>query len=173
MDKESALEALLFIASEPTAVKKLSKAINTDIDTTKILLSKLKYKYESESRGVGIIIIDDKYQMCTNPKYHEYIKKMYSTKENVDLSQASLETLAIIAYKQPITKIEIEHIRGVSVSHTVNKLIDYNLIEEKGRLEQAGKPILFGTTDEFLKFFGITKLEELPDLFEIQKTKDK
>ncbi len=165
MNKESALEALLFVSTEPLTLKELSKAINTNIDITKQLLNKLKYRYDIEDRGIGIIIIDEKYQMCTNPRYHEYIKKMYSGKEKVDLSQAALETLAIIAYKQPITRIEIEDIRGVSVSHTVNKLIDYNLIEEKGRLEQPGKPILFGTTNEFLKFFGITKIEELPDVF--------
>ncbi len=164
MNKESALEALLFVASEPVTVKKLAKGINTDIDTTKMLLNKLKYTYDNEDRGIGIIVIDDKYQMCTNPKYHEYIKSAYSNQERVDLSQASLETLAIIAYKQPITRVEVEHIRGVSVTHTVNKLIDYNLIEEKGRLDQAGKPILFGTTNEFLKFFGITKIDELPEL---------
>ncbi len=164
MNKESALEALLFIASEPLSLKKLAKGINTDISTTEMLLNKLKYTYDNEDRGIGIIVVNETYQMCTNPRYHEYIKKAYSAQERVDLSQAALETLAIIAYKQPITKIEVENIRGVSVSHTVNKLIDYNLIEEKGRLEQAGKPILFGTTNEFLKFFGITKIEQLPDL---------
>ncbi len=164
MNKENVLEALLFVASEPLSLNQLSKAIMCDKDTTLTLIEKLKNTYEKNDRGIGIIVIDNKFQMCTNPKYHEYIKKLYSTKDNIELSQAALETLAIIAYRQPITKLEIEDIRSVSVSHTVNRLIEYNLIEEKGRLEQPGKPILFGTTNEFLKFFGITKIEDLPDI---------
>ncbi len=164
MNKKSALEALLFVATEPLTIKELSKAINLNLKDTNLLINELIREYDNEDRGIGIIIIENKYQMCTNPKYHKYIKDMYTSKEKVDLSQAALETLAIIAYKQPVTKIEVEDIRGVSASHIINKLIDYNLIEEKGRLEQAGKPILFGTTNEFLKFFGITKIEELPEI---------
>lgn len=164
MNKESAIEAILFVSTEPLTVNQLAKAVDSDKKTVQLLLNKLRNDYDNWDRGIALIVIDDKYQMCTNPRYHEYIKKLYTNKETVDLSQASLETLAIIAYKQPITRMEIEDIRGVSVSHTINKLIDYNLIEEKGRLEQIGKPILFGTTNEFLKFFGITKIDELPNL---------
>ena len=102
--------------------------------------------------------------MCTNPEYFDYIKNMYTIPQKKAISQTLLETLAIIAYKQPITKAQIEYIRGVNCDHAINSLVKYELIEEKGRLDTAGKPILFGTTQYFLKYFGFSSLENMPIL---------
>jgi segregation and condensation protein B len=113
-------------------------------------------------RGFIIIEVEDSFQLCSNPEYFEYIKTLFSSSQKKKLTQPLLETLAIIAYKQPVTKSDIEEIRGVSAEHSVNKLIEYNLVCEKGRRESPGKPILFGTTEEFLKYYGYSNLSQLP-----------
>ena len=121
-------------------------------------------KYEAEDRGVRIIELEDAFQMCTKTQMYEYLIRVAKQPKKYVLTDVLLETLSIIAYKQPVTKLEIEKIRGVKSDHAVNKLVEYNLVCEKGRMEAPGKPILFGTTEEFLRRFSIQSVEDLPSL---------
>lgn len=119
-------------------------------------------KYVAEDRGVRIIELDGAYQMCTKTEMYEYLIRVASQPKKHVLTDVLLETLSIIAYKQPVTKLEIEKIRGVKSDHAVNKLVEYNLVSERGRMDAPGKPILFGTTEEFLRRFSIHSLDDLP-----------
>lgn len=119
-------------------------------------------RYSEQHRGIKIVELDNAFQMCTNPEYYEQLIKVASQPKKQVLTDVLLETLSIIAYKQPITRIEIEKIRGVKCDHAVNKLVEYNLVMEVGRLDAPGRPILFGTSEEFLRQFGISSLEDLP-----------
>lgn len=121
-------------------------------------------RYEAEDRGVRIIELDNSFQMCTKPEAYEYLIRIAKQPKKYVLTDVLLETLSIIAYRQPVTKLEIEKIRGVKTDHAVNKLVEYELVQEVGRLDAPGRPILFGTTEEFLRHFGVTSLEELPNL---------
>ncbi|NMA84767.1 MAG: SMC-Scp complex subunit ScpB [Epulopiscium sp.] len=161
---EAIIESLLFVAGEAIPLKQISQVIEEDQDTTRKILNQIKNKYEDEGRGIQIIELDGAFQMCTRPQYFEHIQKLYQIPQKFNLTQALLETLAIIAYKQPITKVQIEDLRGVRCDHVVNRLIEYNLICEAGRLDAPGRPLLFGTTKEFLRYFGFQSLEELPHL---------
>lgn len=162
MELESIVEAILFASGEAVTVKNLASALEQDLNTTKAIINNLADKYISEKRGIRIIEVGESYQMCTNPDYFDYIKKLYESPIRKSLSPTILETLAIIAYKQPITKGQIEEIRGVSAEHAVNKLVEYGLVAEKGRMDTPGKPILFGTTDDFLRHFGFNNLDAMP-----------
>ena len=122
------------------------------------------YKRQDNSRGIKLISIDDNYQLVTKPHNSEYIQKLLKTNKRQSLSQASLEALAIIAYKQPVTRIDIDEIRGVKSDRAIVSLHEKNLIKECGRLEAPGRPILYGTTEEFLRYFNLSNLEELPSL---------
>ncbi len=159
---ESVIEAILFASGEVVSVKNIAYATEQDENTVKTVISNLADKYTYENRGIRIIQVGEGFQMCTNAEYFNYIKKLYQAPVRKVLSTTLLETLAIIAYKQPVTKGQIEDIRGVSADHAVNRLVEYNLVEEVGRLDAPGKPILFGTTDEFLRYFGFSSLENLP-----------
>ena len=150
---EATVEAILFTMGEAVAVSQIATAIGHDEETTKKIIYGLQNKLAEEKRGVQIIELDQSFQMCT---------KLVNQPKRHTLTDVMLETLSIIAYKQPITKQEIEAIRGVKCDHAVNKLIEYNLVEEVGRLEAIGRPILFGTTTEFLRSFGVTSIDELP-----------
>ncbi len=161
---EAVIEAILFTMGEAVELEKLAKAIEHDEPTTNKLMNKLIHKYESECRGVKIIQIDTGYQMCTKETYYDFVKKVATKTQSIQLTDVLLETLSIIAYKQPITKAHIEQIRGVRSNHAVNKLIEYQLVSECGRLEAPGRPILFGTTEAFLRHFGFKSLGELPIL---------
>ena len=161
---ENVIEALLFAKGEAVSLKNISYVIEKTEIETKDILKNLIDTYEREKRGIKIIKADNTYQMCTNPEYFSHIKKIYTTPEKKIISQTLLETLAIVAYKQPITKAQIEYIRGVSCEHAINNLIKYELIEEKGRLDSVGKPILFGTTSYFLKYFGYSSLDKMPNI---------
>lgn len=163
-DDEAAIEAILFISGEAISLSKLSYAIEKDLKTTKIIIDKLIQQYNSENRGIQIIKINNAYQMCTNHQYFKFIQRICNYSQKPKLSQALIETLAIIAYKQPITKSQIEQIRGVNAEHAVNKLAERNLIKEVGKMDTQGKPTLFGTTDEFLKYFGFSSLSKLPKI---------
>lgn len=169
IEYEAIIEAILFASGEAVNIKNIAYAINKDIDSTKVLINNLAEKYIIDKRGIIIIEVGETYQMCTNPDYFEYIKSLYSKPQKKSLSSAILETLAIIAYKQPITKSGIEKIRGVNVDHAINKLIKYNLVSERGRLDAPGKPILFGTTNEFLKSFGFKNLSLVSEVYEDNK----
>ena len=143
-------------------VGKIAKAIEQDVDTTRKLIHRMMDKYESEDRGVRIIELEDSFQMCTKKETYEYLIRVATQPKKHALTDILLETLSIIAYKQPVTKLEIEKIRGVKSDHAVNKLVEYNLVCERGRLDAPGKPILFGTTEEFLRRFSIPSLDDLP-----------
>ena len=163
---ESVIEAMLFLSGEAVDLNTIAQTIQMDKATTKAMVVSLLEKYKAEKRGIQIIEFEGAYQMCTAPQCFEFIRNVYKNSQKQGLTQALLETLAIIAYKQPVTKGQIEEIRGVSAEHAVNKLIEKNLICEVGRLDTAGKPILFGTTKEFLRYFGFTSIHELPALDE-------
>ncbi len=167
--QEAVVEAVLFAAGDSVTIKDMSTALNVDETTARDIALSLKQKYENEKRGIRIIEVEDSFQMCTNLEYFKNIKDIYEAPRKKQLSPAVLETLAIIAYKQPVTRSVIEEIRGVNSDKAINKLIEYNLVTEKGRLDVVGKPIIFGTTDEFLKYFGFTNLNGLPEVSEVNK----
>ena len=163
---EAVVESLLFISGEAVSLKAIADTIEMDRATSKAIMESLAAQYEKEQRGIRIVEVDGSYQMCTAADCFSYIRNMYKSPQRQGLTQALLETLAIIAYKQPITKGHIEEIRGVSAEHAVNKLVEKKLVCEVGRMDAPGKPILFGTTDDFLRYFGFTSLRELPPLEE-------
>lgn len=163
----STIESLLYVTGEPMKLKDISEIIGCKASLTKNLLKEMSYLYNDEIRGIKLISMNDEYQFVTKPENSEYIEKLLGSNSRQALSQASLETLAIVAYKQPITRIEIDDIRGVKSDSAVAKLIEKSLIKEVGRLEAPGRPILYSTTDEFLKQFGIENTKELPELQEI------
>jgi segregation and condensation protein B len=160
---ESAIEAILFAAGDMVSLTKLAECIEHDVKTTKRILDRFIEKY-NRSRGINIIEVGNSYQMCTNPDFFSYVGKLVKIEPKKVLTQTLLETLAIVAYKQPVTKSQIEQIRGVNADHAVNRLVEYGLVTEKGRQDTPGRPILFGTSDEFLKYFGFSSLSRLPVL---------
>lgn len=161
---QAAIEAILFASGEPVSVDKLIQALSINKSTVKNLMEILIDKFESENSGICIIKLEDKYQMCSKPKYGEYVRSIMDIRKNIPLSQAAMEVLAIVAYNQPVTKAFIEQIRGVDSSGVISSLILKKLISEKGRLDLPGKPLLYGTTPNFLRCFGISKIEDLPSL---------
>lgn len=158
------IEALLFTWGDSLNLEDISNIIELDMVETQEILSELIDEFNYNRRGLRIIKANDSYQICTRPEHFAWIKKLNNSKPNRNLSNASLETLSIIAYKQPITKIDIENIRGVKSDKAMETLLDKGLICELGRLEKTGRPIIYGTTEEFLKLFSLTSLEELPDI---------
>ena len=165
---EGAIEALLFAMGSSVELSALAKAIGHDQETTRKILRNMMLNYQEEGRGIKIIELENSFQMCTKEEYYEYLVNMALQPKKAVLSDVMLETLSIIAYKQPVTKIEIEKIRGVKCDHAVSKLIEYNLVQEVGRLDAPGKPILLGTTEEFLRNFGVQGLDELPEIDPVQ-----
>ncbi|MCR5797012.1 MAG: SMC-Scp complex subunit ScpB [Eubacterium sp.] len=161
---EATIEAVLFTIGEAVEVERLAVALEHDEDTIRRLVRNMMVRYEDEDRGIHIIELDGAFQMCTKPDMYEALIKVAHVPKKHTLTDVALETLSIIAYKQPITRLEIEKIRGVNCDHIVNKLVEYNLICEAGRLDAPGRPILFATTEEFLRYFGIGSLEDLPIL---------
>lgn len=165
---EAIIEAILFTMGESVELEKIASAIELDKKETKKILEQMMKHYEDDSIGLQIIELDGAYQMCTKSEMYEYLIKIAKQPKRHALTDVLLETLSIIAYKQPITKVEIEKIRGVSCDHAVNKLVEYNLVCELGRLDAPGRPLLFGTTEEFLRSFGVHSIEELPTLNPVQ-----
>ena len=165
---EGAIEALLFAMGESVELSTLAKTIGHDIETTRKIVRNMMLKYQAEDRGIKIIELENAYQMCTKKEYHEYLIRIAMQPKKPALTDVMLETLSIIAYKQPVIKAEIEKIRGVKCDHAINKLVEYNLVKELGRLDAPGRPILLGTTEEFLRCFGVQGLEELPVLDPVQ-----
>ena len=161
---ESIIEAILFTMGDSVEVSKIASAIEQDVPTTEKLIHNMMDKYQKEERGIRIIELDHAYQLCSKPEMYEYLIRIAKQPKKHVLTDVLLETLSIIAYKQPITKAEIEKIRGVSCEHAINKLLEYGLIQEAGRLDAPGRPILFGTTEEFLRCFDVQSVEELPDM---------
>lgn len=161
---KAVIESILFTMGESVELSKIADAIELDKNETRQLLDELMNDYASAERGIAIMELDGSYQMCTKPEMYEYLIRIAKQPKHRALTDVLLETLSIIAYKQPITRVEIEKIRGVSCDHAVNKLLEYNLIQELGRLDAPGKPLLFGTTEEFLRSFGVHSIDELPVL---------
>lgn len=159
-----AVEAILFAMGESVSLSKISSAIGKDETEAKRLLEELKKQYQKKERGIQLIELEDSYQLCTKPGLYDYLIQVAKQPKKHVLTDVLLETLAIVAYKQPVTKIEIEKIRGVKSDHAVNKLVEYDLVCEVGRLDAPGKPLLFGTTEEFLRRFGVQSVEELPSI---------
>ncbi len=165
---EGAIEALLFAMGNSVELGAIAKAIGHDTETTRKIIRNMMLKYKEEDRGIQIIELENAFQMCTKEEYYDYLVKLALQPKKAVLSDVMLETLSIIAYKQPVTKLEIEKIRGVKCDHAVNKLIEYNLVHEVGRLDAPGRPILLGTTEEFLRNFGVQGLDELPEIDPVQ-----
>lgn len=161
---EGVIEAILFTMGESVELSRIASAIEHDEDTTRKIIHNMMDKYKKKDRGVQIIELDGSFQMCTKPDMYEYLIRIAKQPKKYVLTDVQLETLSIIAYRQPITKIEIEKIRGVKSDHAVNKLVEYNLVCEVGRMDAPGRPILFGTTEEFLRRFSVHSLDELPSL---------
>ncbi|MEE1223804.1 MAG: SMC-Scp complex subunit ScpB [Clostridia bacterium] len=157
-----AIEGILFAAGEPVKAAKLAVVLDTDIDAVNAAVEELKAEYNENKRGFNIIDIMDGYQICSRPEYYAYIQEILGEQRNQPLSNAAMEALAIIAYKQPITRGQIEHIRGVNSDGCVNRLYERGLIDEAGRLDAPGRPILYVTTDNFLRCFGLTSPSDLP-----------
>lgn len=161
---EAAVEAVLFTMGTSVETSRLAAAIEQDEQTTRRLVRNMMDKYNAKDRGICIIELEDSFQMCTKKEYYYNLIRVVSQPKKHTLTDSALETLSIIAYKQPVTRLEVEQIRGVKSDYAVNKLLEYNLITELGRLDAPGRPILFGTTEEFLRSFGLSSVEDLPEL---------
>lgn len=171
MDRDKAkavLEAVLFAMGDSVEISRLAEVIETDLRTTKKILAELEADYANSERGIELVHFEDSIQLCTKADMYEYLIKIAKAPRKMVLTDAVIETLSIIAYKQPVTRVEIERVRGVSCDHAINKLLEYDLIMELGRLDAPGRPLLFGTTEQFLRCFGVKNLEELPEMSTVQ-----
>lgn len=162
--EEAVIEAVLFTMGRSVELRQLAVALDKDEETARAAVMRLKAKYEGTGRGMQIIELDNSFQMCTKAEFYDNLIRVACAPKKQVLSEVVLETLAIIAYKQPVTKLEIEKIRGVKSDHAVNRLIEYGLVYEVGRLDAPGRPALFATTEEFLRRFGVGGSEGLPEL---------
>lgn len=160
----SIIESLLFVSGEPLKLKNIAAILECEIQYTAEILNEMQLKYVEEERGIKLIAINDEYQLVTKSQNGDYVQKLLKTNTRQSLSQAALESLAIVAYKQPITRAQIDEIRGVKSDRAILTLQEKNLIKESGRLEAPGRPILYGTTEEFLRCFDLSNLEQLPEL---------
>lgn len=166
----SAVEAILFSAGDPVDSKRLAETLELPESAIHTQLGILMNEYAELDRGITVIRLNDSYQMVSVKKYAQWVRKAMDLRRNIPLSQAAMEVLAVIAYNQPVTKSFVEQVRGVDCSGVIGSLTTKGLIEEKGRLELPGRPLLYGTTDHFLRCFSIRSLDELPP---IPKTDDK
>ena len=158
------IEAILFAAGREVKITELMSALEASSEEVITLVESMKEDYKNENRGLQIVNVGEAYQLCTKQEYYEYLYTIFDKRNKPNLSQAAIETLAIIAYNPKITRAEIEAIRGVNSDGTIYKLLDYNLIEETGKLDAPGRPDTYGVTSEFLRIFGFNNLNELPDL---------
>ena len=161
---EGEIEAILFAMGEAVELSRIAKAIQQDVTTTENIIRNMMIHYQEEERGIQIIELENSFQLCTKKEYYDSLIRIAAQPKKPTLTDVMLETLSIIAYKQPVTKAEIEKIRGVKCDHAINKLVEYELVRELGRLDAPGRPILFGTTEEFLGCFGVQGLEDLPSV---------
>ena len=163
-EQEAVVEAVLFAMGQSVEIRQLAAALEQREQQAEAAAERLKERYANEVCGMQIMRLDDSYQMCTRTGYYENLIRVAATPKKQVLTDVILETLAIIAYKQPVTKADIEKIRGVKSDHAVNRLIEYNLVYEAGRLDAPGRPALFATTEEFLRRFGVSSTVDLPDI---------
>lgn len=159
---KAALEAILFSMGDSIDAQSLSQALDVEEDQIRAVLGEMEQEYEDPSHGIRIIRLEGRYQLATKKEQYPALISLVRQPRKVNLSDVVMETLSIIAYKQPVTRSQIEKIRGVSCDHAINRLLEYGLICEAGRLDAPGRPILFGTTEEFLRHFGTDSLEDLP-----------
>lgn len=165
---EAVIEAILFAMGESVEISKLAEIIEEDVRTTKKILAAMEERYAREDRGIALTRFENAVQLCTKAEMYEYLIKIAKSPRKMTLTDTVIETLSIIAYKQPVTRMEIEKVRGVNCDHAINKLLEYDLIKELGRLDAPGRPLLFGTTEQFLRCFGVKSLEELPEINTVQ-----
>lgn len=163
-EEENMVEALLFSLGRSVSVEEIAVCLNMGKDGATLAAERLRERYEERQEGLIIKKLEDRYQMMSHPKTYEGLIRVVKSPRKPALSDVALETLSIIAYCQPITKVEIERIRGVKSDHAVNRLVEFGLIEEVGRLDAPGRPMLFATTEEFLNRFGVDSLKDLPKL---------
>ena len=168
---EAAVEAILFSMGDAVSIKELSKVLEMDEAALEKIIQNMMDKYNNEDRGIRLVKLESSYQLCTKNEYYDLLSKVVNMPKKHNLTDSLMETLSIVAYKQPVTRQEIEAIRGVSCVHAINKLVEYNLVMEVGRLDAIGRPILFGTTEDFLRSFGVTSMDELP-IISPDKTED-
>ena len=165
---QAVIEAILFAMGESVEISRMAEVIEEDKKITKQILNEMAEQYQEENRGISLIWLEDSVQLCSKGELYEYLIKIAKAPRKVVLTDSLMETLSIIAYKQPITRLEIEKIRGVSCDHAVNRLLEFELITELGRKDAPGRPLLFGTTEQFLRSFGVKSLEELPEVSTVQ-----
>lgn len=163
-DMVSALEAVLFAGGEPVSSARLCEVFEIDDETLSKVLKLLSNKLEDNNSGVKLLTLGDSYQLASRTEYAEYVRRAFDIKRKTPLSQAALEVLAVIAYNQPCTRSFVEQVRGVDCSGVVSTLVEKELIEERGRLELPGRPLLYGTTSTFLRSFSLQSLNNLPEL---------
>lgn len=163
-NEQAIIESMLFAAGREVSIKEFMNVLELGAEDIDKIILNLKTEYESRNSGIEIIKVDDSYQMCTKKEYYEYIYPIFDNRAKPNISTAALETLSIIAYNPNITRAEIEAIRGVSADGTVYKLLEFDLIEESGKLSAPGRPATYKVTNKFMKMFGITSLDELPEL---------
>lgn len=156
------IEGILFAAGEPVALRELEKAMELDGNTIQEIMSELEKDYSKAERGLRLVQVNNTWQMSTKPEHYDFIQRVLGQQEVSGLSKAALETLSIIAYRQPITRIDIDNLRGVSSNSSVQRLLDRGLIKEAGRMEAPGRPILYKTTPAFLKTVHLRRIEDLP-----------
>ena len=169
---ERAVEAVLFAVGDPIELSRLSAILDVDEASLEKIITNLRDYYDFEQRGVRIVKLDNSYQMCSAPQHAEYIRKALETKKAPRLSPPLLEVLSVIAYRQPVTRAYVEQVRGVDCSYSITSLTEKGLIKESGRLDVPGKPILYRTTKDFLRVFGLESLNDLPELPEFSDTED-
>ena len=159
---EAAIEAILFSVGDAVSSKIFEKLFNISEKKMDEVFNSMNEKYQAQERGIKIVKLEDSYQLCTKNEYYDVLSSIVNMPKKHNLTDSLMETLSIVAYKQPVTRQEIETIRGVSCVHAINRLVEYNLICEVGRLDAVGRPILFGTTPDFLRCFGVTSMDDLP-----------
>lgn len=167
-NKKAALEAILFALGESVELKKLAETIEESENDTELMLEEIMKSYKSSKHGIELIKLENSYQFVTKPAHYETLVKVAKAPRKMNLTDSVIETLSIVAYKQPVTRVEIENIRGVSSDHAITKLLEYELIEELGRKDAPGRPVLFGTTEQFLRSFGVKSLKDLPEMNTLQ-----
>ena len=165
---KAAIEAILFSMGESVPVSRIAMTLELEEDKVLQILEEMKADYASPERGIMLIELEGAYQLCTKQSYYEYLITLAMHPAKPHLTDVMMETLSIVAYRQPVTRSEIEKIRGVKSDFALNKLVEYNLVQELGRLDAPGRPILFGTTEEFLRSFGLDSKENLPELDPVQ-----
>ena len=174
MNLKAILEGLLFVVGDDGLdLDEISRVLEISKDDVKELIKELQIDYQSDSRGIRIDFLGDKLKLTTKKEHNMYYQKLLTTEDNNNLSQAALETLAIIAYNQPITRVKVDELRGISNNHIIRKLVAKGLIKESGRSNMPGRPILYETTSEFLDYFGLSSIDELPDMRDFLEEEEK